>query len=681
MNDKRKDLPSQVQPGAADAPLALAAVSAAADTPPENPARRSLMKVGALAGLAGVGGGILAACAAGSGGNAASSAGASASASAAGSPGIAAATPAAGKLPEDYVAPGQLDEYYGIWSGGQSGEIRILGVPSMRELVRVPVFNPDFTIGWGITNESKRVLGEGWPNGQFPPGGDAHHPHMSMTHGHYDGRYIFINDKAMTRVARIRTDIMRCDRILRIPNVQAIHGMRVQREPRTGYVFANGEFRIPAPNDGRNLDDPAKYQTMFTGINGDTMEVAWQVLVDGNLDNVDSDYAGKYAAATCYNSEGGVTLADMMRSERDWVVVFNLKRIEEAVKAGKYKTIGDSKVPVVDGRHGSPLTMYIPVPKNPHGLNASPDGKYFAANGKLSPTVTLMQWSKVDDWFDGKFKDPRGVVVAEPQLGLGPLHTAYDGRGNAYTTLFIDSQIAKWNIQDAIDNYGGKKTNYLRQKLDVMYQPGHDHASLGETRDADGKWLVSLNKFSKNRFLRVGPLHPDNDQLIDISGDEMKLVADAPVWCEPHDCLIIPAKMLQDKIKFNEIWDSNDPFFAATVAQAKKHGIALAKDNKVIREGNRVFVYMTSSAPVYGLTSFKVKKGDIVTVIDTNIDDIQDLTHGWCLSDYGINMEISPHETASVTFVADKPGVHWYYCTFFCHALHLEMRGRMLVEA
>lgn len=579
-----------------------------------------------------------------------------------------------GGVQEDYVVPGQLDEYYGIWSGGQSGEVRIMGLPSMRELIRVPVFNPDFTIGWGITNESKRVLGT-----NFPPGGDLHHPHMSITDGHYDGRYIFVNDKACSRVARIRCDVMRTDKIIDIPNAQSIHGLRVQRVPRTGYVFCNAEFRVPHPNDGRDLNDPRKYFTVFTAIDGDTMKIAWQVLVDGNLDNTDADYDGKYVAATCYNSEGGVDLAGFMRDERDWVVFFNIKRIEEAVRNDQYKTIPGSDVPVVDGRHGSKLTLYVPVPKNPHGCNASPDGKYVVAAGKLSPTVTVMAWEKIDQYFAGKLRDPRDVVVAEPEMGLGPLHTAYDGRGNAYTTLFIDSQIVKWNIDDAIKAYQGQKVNYIRQKLDVAYQPGHNHSSMGETRDADGKWLVSLNKFSKDRFLPVGPLHPDNDQLIDISGDEMKLVADEPVYSEPHDCAIVHRRILMDKVK--RIWTRNDPFFAEAVAMAKKDGVTLESDSKVIRDGRKVRVYMTSSAPTYGLTDFTVKKGDEVTVTITNIDQIEDLTHGFCLADYGINMEISPQETSSVTFIADKPGVHWFYCTFFCHALHLEMRSRMLVEA
>ena len=625
--------------------------------------RRSVLGTSALAGLVGAGVGL-------AGGLAVPRSEQAAGTSATGL----ASAGAEGGAPKDYVPPGQLDDYYGIWSGGQSGELRILGVPSMRELTRVPVFNTDFTIGWGITNESKRVLGD-----NFPPGGDLHHPHMSMTHGRYDGRYIFVNDKACTRVARIRCDIMRTDKIINIPNAQSIHGLRVQREPRTGYVFCCGEFRVPHPNDGRDLNDPTKYFTVFTAIDGDTMKIAWQVLVDGNLDNTDADYDGRYVAATCYNSEGGVNLAGFMRDERDWVVIFDIKAIEAAVRKGQYKTIPGSDVPVVDGRHGSKLTMYVPVPKNPHGCNASPDGKYIVASGKLSPTVTVMSWEKIGQFFAGVLKNPRDVVVAEPEMGLGPLHTAFDGRGNAYTTLFIDSQIVKWNVEDAIKAYGGRKVNYIRQKLDVAYQPGHNHASMGETRDADGKWLISLNKFSKDRFLPVGPLHPDNDQLIDISGDEMKIVADGPVYCEPHDCNLIHRNVLMDKVK--RTWTRNDPFFAETVAMAKKDGVTLETDNKIIRDSKKVRVYMTSAAPTYGFEQFTVKKGDEVTITITNIDTIQDLTHGFCLANYGINMEISPQETSSVTFIADKPGVHWFYCTFFCHALHLEMRSRMLVEA
>lgn len=576
------------------------------------------------------------------------------------------------------VKPGELDEYYSFCSGGHSGDVRVYGLPSGRQLKSIPVFNMDCLVGWGVTNESKAILGTK-PNGTPKyTTGDTHHVHQTYTDGTYDGKYMFVNDKIHSRLARVRMDTMECDKITELPNIQGFHGtFPDKRDPvdskinHTTRVFCGAEFSIPLPNDGRDTEDGSKYKSLFSCVDSNTMEVRWQVLIDGNCDLVATSYDGKLAATNQYNTEMGVHYEEMMAVEMDACLFFNVARIEEAVKAGKANTIGASRVPVVDGTRAAnqdpktALTCYVPIPKNPHGVNISPDGKYYACAGKLSPTASVIEHALVLKWFDGELPAARDAVIAEPEIGLGPLHTGFDNKGNAYTTLFLDSQIVKWNVDAAIKAFkGDKNAKVVLDRIDVHYQPGHGFTSMGETRESDGRFFISDNKFSKDRFLPVGPLHCETAQLIDISGDKMKLVHDHSVLSEPHDSIVVR----RDIIKTRQIYNLED--FPLAV-----------KESGVFRNGKKVTVKLTSQAPAFSMREFKVKKGDEVTLILTNLDKVEDLTHGFAIPKYDINFIVNPQQTQSVTFLADKPGVYWCYCTHFCHALHLEMRTRMIVEA
>jgi len=596
-----------------------------AGLPPTIPGRRKFINTAALASLAGV-----VACT-DKGGSAAT------------------ATPAAGSAPTGgahaagnatHLKPGELDTYYGLWSGGHTGDMRVLGLPSGREIHRIPCFVPDALVGWGVTNESKKIMGTKADGSLRYTVADSHHTHASYKDGNYDGRYAWINDKINSRIARIRLDYFVCDKITELPNVQGFHGIfpdkRDPVDPAINYttrVFCGAEFSIPLPNSGS--DDASKYRSMFTCVDAESMEVRWQVLIDGNCDLTATSYDGKLAATNQYNTEMGAKYEDMMSAERDACLFFNVARIEAAVKAGKFKTIGDSKVPVVDGTHEAnkdaktALTAYVSVPKNPHGVNASPDQKYFICSGKLSPTGTVIELAKVLDWFDGKLEKLDDAIVAEVELGLGPLHTAFDGRGNAFTTLFLDSQVVKWNVEKAIAFHkGDKSAKYVVDRIDVQYQPGHLNASQSETIAADGKYLAVGCKFSKDRFLPVGPLHPENEQLIDISGEKMVLMADHPVRGEPHDFIIFKRDLVRPK----QVYALDE--FPLAVKDPKESG--------VVRNGKKVTVKMTSQAPAFSLREFKLKKGDEVTLILTNLDKVEDLTHGFAIPKYNVNFIVNP---------------------------------------
>mgnify|MGYP000253556283 CR=1 FL=1 len=570
-----------------------------------------------------------------------------------------------GSTPEHLVEPGEHDEYYGFWSGGQSGEIRVMGIPSMRVLMRIPVFNKDASRGYGYDDETRQMLEDA---GDYT-WGDNHHPVLSETDGDYDGEYLWVNDKANGRLARVNLTYFETDAITDVPNMQAIHGCTVQ-SPDTEYIFGNGEFRTPLPNDGRDVHSPENYESLFAAINPETMETEWQVKVDGNLDIVDTDKDGRWAISSAYNSEEAVEVSGMTHDDRDYVKAFDVPAIEQAVENGNYEEVNG--VPIVDGTQESdlnqgdnPIVRYIPTPKSPHCVEVEPNGDYAMVAGKLSPTVTMLDIDALDE-----SSDPEDVVAGRPKVGLGPLHTTFDGNGHAYTSLFIDSQAVKWDIEAAVEAENNS-TEPVLEKQDVHYNPGHIQAVEAMTTDPDGEWLVSLNKLSKDRFLPVGPIHPDNDQLIHIGQGEkeMELVADHPAYPEPHDCVFAH----KDKLDPATTWDKSDYRTDKEFVTQQNSGVERTGEQSVD-------VKMSSMRSEYGLSEFTVKEGDEVTLTVTNIEGVRDIIHGLAIPEYDIHLAIAPQDTQKVTFTADKPGVYWFYCTYFCSALHLEMRSRMIVE-
>lgn len=550
---------------------------------------------------------------------------------------------------QTFVPVGEWDKYYAFLSGGQSGGIFVYGLPSGRLIRSIPVYEPRAAYGYASvpgTETYERLKASG------PMWGDTHHPILSETGGDYDGKWLWINDKANSRIARIDLSKFETAEIAGIPNMQATHGIAVV-SPNTTYIIANGEFRVEVPAGRVDVEN---YRSIMAFLDPMTLEPRFEVLMPGNCDINDSSKDGRWAFTTIYNLEGGLTIEAMIQRDEDAIGAVDIHAAERAIERGEFKLVNGVKM--IDPDATTEKIVYvIPVPKNPHGCDVTPDGKYVMGTGKLSPTVTVIDISKID-----QVDNPRDAIAAQPEVGLGPLHTTFDGRGNAYTSLFVDSQIVKWNIEKAI---AGDPT-YIVDRVDVHYNVGHTQATLAETMHPTGEYLLSLNKLSKDQFLPVGPTMPEAQELINISGEKMSLVASFPAEPEPHDAVFMLAEdLIPHVIQTEEL-----------TADAVLEG-----QSRVERVGpHEVNVYMTAIRSKYGLNEFTVKQGDKVTIKITNIETIRDMSHGFALEGYGVNLALDPGQTREVTFVADKPGTTWYYCTWFCSALHLEMRGRMLVE-
>ena len=597
-----------------------------------------------------------------------------------------------------YVAPGEYDEFYSFFSGGFSGNLTVYGLPSGRHLKDVPVFSQFPENGWGYTEETKPMLNTSYG---FIPWDDAHHPELSMTNGVPDGRWIFINANNTPRVARIDLRTFATEEIIEIPNSAGNHGSPFIT-PNSEYLVASTRFSIPIPQQDMAISDYAgNFKGTLSFIKADVageMDVAFQVLVPGY--NYDLAHAGKgpsfgWMFFTSYNSEEAHTLLEINASQndKDFIAAVNWQRAEECIAGGNSRQMPTryfhnhmdpatqsavstekNTVTVLEPANCERLVYYLPTPKSPHGVDVDPTGQYIVAGGKLATVIPVHSFAKMqqaiaDEAFETTIDgipvlQYEAVIAGEVENpGLGPLHTEFDGKGFAYTTAFISSEIVKWRIGEPWD---------VVDRIPVYYSVGHLMIPGGDSQEPWGKYLVAMNKITKDRYLPTGPELAHSAQLIDISGDKMRMLLDFPTMGEPHYAQGLLASVIQDnQVQFFPIEENQHPHATKSEAEAR-----------VERNGNEVHVYMTTIRTHFAPDNIEgIQVGDEVYFHVTNLEQDWDVPHGFAV--IGANTSellLMPGETRTIKWTPQGEGVFPFYCTDFCSALHQEMQGYIRVS-
>lgn len=600
-----------------------------------------------------------------------------------------------------YVAPGKYDEFYNFVSGGFSGQLSVYGLPSGRLLRVIPVFSVDPEKGWGYSEETKPMLNT---SHGFVPWDDLHHVEMSQTNGEADGKWVFVNGNNTPRLARIDLKTFRTAEIIELPNSGGNHSSPFGTE-NSEYIVAGTRFSVPEDGAGGDVSigtykENFKGHISFVSIdkeNGE-MNIAFQLKTPGV--NFDLARAGKgkshgWFFFSTYNTEQANTLLEVnaSKNDKDFIMAVNWKKAEEYIKAGKGKKesvkyahnkydehthTGKSEikneVTVLDVAEFPDIVYFIPCPKSPHGCDVDPTGEYIVGSGKLAALIPVFSFDKLqkaiaENNFEGEKYSGIPVVKYEAALygevekpGLGPLHTEFDGKGNAYTSFFVSSEVVKWNIKDL----------KVLDRQPTYYSVGHLMVPGGNTKKPNAKYLVAYNKITKDRYLPTGPELSQSAQLYDISGDKMELILDYPTIGEPHYAQAVTADLIREnQLKIYDINANKHPH--------KTNGEAEAR---VERKGNEVHVYMTSIRSHFAPDNIEgIKLGDEVYFHVTNLEQDWDVPHGFGIK--GANnaeLLIMPGETLTLKWVPDRTGIFPMYCTDFCSALHQEMSGYVRVS-
>lgn len=565
------------------------------------------------------------------------------------------------------------DEFLCLNSGGQAGSVIAYGVPSMRLLKYIPTAAPDASIGFNYDVQTQAILDQGNVPGQKLTWGDTHHPSFSETDGKYDGRWAFINDKANPRIFVIDLRDFETKQVVANPIFQSAHGGAFLT-PNSEYVIEGSQYPAPADRKYRPMNQETfnKYWRGGITFHKFNPEIG-RILPEKSFTVIAPPYsqdlsdAGKgesygYSFTNSFCAEryaGGFEPgrppyeAGCSSKDTDYLHIVDWKRAEQVVKEGKTTRINNHTVIPLEVAAAEGVLFLIPEPKSPHGADVTPDGRFIIVAGKLDTHASVYDIRKIKDLIakkDYAGKDPYGVPIldlkkslhGQVELGLGPLHTQFDPKeGVAYTSLYIDSVVAKWD-------YVNLK---VLDKVSVHYNIGHLVSMQGDSQDPRGKYVIALNKLAIDRFNGVGPLHPQNHQLIDVSGDKMRVIYDLPLpMGEPHYTVCIDAT----KVKPLDVYQpGTDPAVMTPSKLATTRG-----KERVVRQGKKVHVYGTLADDGLRPLQVDAQQGDEVLFHLTNVETAPGKIFRFMVSGYNAVGVLPPGKTTTVKVATTQRGAY-----------------------
>lgn len=574
-----------------------------------------------------------------------------------------------------YTPDNLKDEYITVNSGGQEGNLPMYAVPSMRMVKYLPINTRQPYSGYGYSEETMDLMKTGFIDGQEILWGDTHHPGFSETDGVYNGKWGVINDKANPRTFVFSLKDFQVKQVINSPIYRSNHG-GCFFTPDSRYYMEAAQYPAPLDweyhelseanfekywrggvtywrfdNEKGRVDEKASFTFEFPPYTQDLSDA-------GKLDSYGWGFTNSFCTEMYYGGiESGRPPFEAGCSSRDvdYLHVTNWKKAEELLNNGTIKPMmirGHRVIKMEDAiKHG--LLYLIPEPKSPHGVDVDPTGKYIIVAGKLDSHAWVYSFDKIQDAINNKKfegNDRYGIPIinledalhGSVEVGLGPLHNQYDKEpGVVYTSIYVDSRITKWD--------------YINLKVlgfvPSHYNVGHLVAAHGDTQEPHGKYLISLNKLSIDRFNPVGPLHPQNHQLIDITGDgDPKVIYDMPLpMGEPH----YTTMMHVDDFKSQNVY----PLGTNIVTDQKSAHFTEVGNEKVDKKGKDVFVYATINNGKITPGNLSVNQGDMVYLYISNHGQTTLDHYVYEIASYDKMYPFSPGETATIKFKAEKAGM------------------------